>query len=167
MNVSHRPGYYERVPVAGQTVLQRQFEAAQLVMTGAGENDLKFSALCLPVRAPGEKQTLGVVLQIPKEALAWNAGQPIALEAYGYGVGEDGTVRDHFAQLARVDPAVGRSAGHHAGPVVLRHAVRAAGEVHAAADGAGPRPGRGRDPVPGRDRAGLRRPRAGSCFRPC
>ena len=61
-----------------QTVLQRQFEAAQLVMTGAGANDLKFSALCLPVRAPGEKQTLGVVLQIPKEALAWNAGHPIA-----------------------------------------------------------------------------------------
>jgi VWFA-related protein len=106
VNVSHRPGYYEKVPVAARTALQRQFESAQLVMTGAGDNDLKFSALCLPVRAPGDKQTLGVVLQIPKEALAWDKGKPVALEAYGYGVGEDGTVHDHFAQLARVDPAV-------------------------------------------------------------
>jgi VWFA-related protein len=106
VSVSHRPGYYEKFPVAAQTVLQRQFEAAQLVMTGAGDNDLKFSALCLPVRAPGERQTLGVVLQVPKATLPWNAGKPVALEAYGYGVGEDGTVYDHFAQLARVDPAV-------------------------------------------------------------
>jgi hypothetical protein len=105
VNVSHRPGYYEKMPMAAQTVLQRQFEAAQLVMTGAGQNDLKFSALCLPVRGPGEKQTLGVVVQIPKETLSWSAGTPLALEAYGYGVGEDGTVHDHFAQLARVDPA--------------------------------------------------------------
>lgn len=105
VNVSHRPGYHEKTPVASRTVLQRQFEAAQLVMTGAGDNDLKFSALCLPVWAPGDKQTLGVVLQVPKESLRWGAGKPLALEAYGYGVGEDGTVHDHFAQLARIDPA--------------------------------------------------------------
>jgi hypothetical protein len=74
-------------------------------MTGAGESNLKFSALCLPVRAPGAQQTLGVVVQIPKDGLGWSAGKPLALEAYGYGVGEDGTVYDHFAQLARVDPA--------------------------------------------------------------
>jgi VWFA-related protein len=105
VNVSHRPGYYEKTPVAAQTLLQRQFEAAQLVMTGAGESDLRFSALCLPVRAPGDKQTLGIVLQVPKESLAWASGKPVAIEAYGYGIGEDGTVYDHFAQLARVDPA--------------------------------------------------------------
>jgi VWFA-related protein len=105
VNVSHRPGYYEKTPVASRTVLQRQFEAAQLVMTGAGDDDLKFSALCLPVWAPGDRQTLGVVLQVPKESLRWSAGKPLALEAYGYGIGEDGTVHDHFAQLARIDPA--------------------------------------------------------------
>jgi len=105
VNVSHRPGYHEKLPMAARTVLQRQFEAAQLVMTGAGENDLRFSVLCLPVRGPGEKQTLGIVLQVPKESLSWTAGKQVALEAYGYGIGEDGTVYDHFAQLARIDPA--------------------------------------------------------------
>ena len=52
-NLSHRGGYFERVPVAQQTALQRKFEAAQLVMTGAGQNDLKFSTLCLPFPEEG------------------------------------------------------------------------------------------------------------------
>ena len=105
VSVSHRPGYYERGAVASGSVLQRQFEAAQLVMTGAGENDLAFSAMCLPVRAAGERQTVAVVVQVPKASLAWSAGRPLALEVYGYGIAADGTVEDHFAQLARVDPA--------------------------------------------------------------
>jgi VWFA-related protein len=105
VNVSHRPGYYERGPEPGRTVLQRRFEAAQLVMTGAGDNDLRFHAVCLPIRGPGETQTVGVVLQVPKSSLPWQAGRPLALEVYGYGIATDGTVVDHFAQLARVDPA--------------------------------------------------------------
>jgi VWFA-related protein len=105
VSVAHRAGYFERVPVAQQTVLQRKFEAAQLVMTGAGQNDLRFSALCLPFPEKGERQTLGVILQVPREELAWKAGQPLSLEVYGYAVAEDGGVTDHLAQLARFDPA--------------------------------------------------------------
>jgi VWFA-related protein len=104
-NLSHRAGYYERVPVAQQTALQRKFEAAQLVMTGEGANDLKFSALCLPFPEKGDRQTLGMVLQLPKEELDWKADKPLSLEVYGYAVAEDGTVVDHIAQLARVDRA--------------------------------------------------------------
>ena len=104
-NLSHRAGYFERVPVAQQTALQRKFEAAQLVMTGAGQNDLKFSSLCLPFPEEGPRQTLAVVIQVPKEELAWKAGQPTSLEVYGYAVAEDGSVADHIAQLAHVDPA--------------------------------------------------------------
>ena len=52
--VSHRTVYFERVPRQAQTVLQRKFEAAQLVMTGVGTSDLSFSALCLPFPVPGE-----------------------------------------------------------------------------------------------------------------
>lgn len=103
--LSHRAGYYERLPVASQTGLQRQFEAAQLVMTGVGPNDLAFSALCLPFPAPGDLQTLGVVVQVPKEVLPWGDGHASAVEVYGYGVAEDGSVIDHFAQLVRINPA--------------------------------------------------------------
>jgi VWFA-related protein len=100
--VSHRVGYYEREPLRGQPVLQRKFEAAQLVMTGVGGNSLRFSALCLPFPSPGARQTIGVVIQVPKSQVHWET--PVTLELYGYAVAADGTVHDHLAQLARIDP---------------------------------------------------------------
>jgi len=104
-HVSHRPGYYEKLPLTAQPALQRQFEAAQLVMTGVGRNDLAFTALCLPFPSAGDRQVLGVVLEVPRETLPWKSGRPMAVEVYGYGVAPDGTVMDHFAQLVRIDPA--------------------------------------------------------------
>lgn len=102
--LSHRAGYFERLPRASQAPLQRKFEAAQLVMTGVGTSDLGFSALCLPFPDPGPRQTLGVVVQVPRADLRWQAGQPTSLEVYGYAVAADGAVQDHLAQLARFDP---------------------------------------------------------------
>jgi VWFA-related protein len=107
--VSHRAGYYERESLRGEPVLQRKFEAAQLVMTGLGPNQIHFSALCLPFPAEGERQTLGLVLQVPREELRWQ--NPLALEVYGYAVGADGTVLDHLAQFARLDPAASDAPG--------------------------------------------------------
>ena len=101
--VSHRAGYYERGALRGNNTLQRKFEAAQLVMTGVGQSSLRFSALCLPFPSPGDLQTLGVVVQVPKGEVRWEA--PVSLELYGYAVAPDGTVHDHVAQLARIDPA--------------------------------------------------------------
>jgi hypothetical protein len=74
-------------------------------MTGAGQNDLGFSTLCLPIHRSDGRQDLGIVVEVPREALPWTAARPLAVEVYGYGVAEDGTVMDHFAQLVRVDPA--------------------------------------------------------------
>jgi VWFA-related protein len=104
-NISHRGGYFERLPAAQQSPLQRRFEAAQLVMTGAGLNDVRFSSLCLPFPEKGDRQTLAVVLQVPREELLWRPGQRVTLEVYGYVVAEDGSVVDHMAQLARLDPS--------------------------------------------------------------
>jgi hypothetical protein len=104
-HVSHRTGFFEREPLASATPLRRKFEVAQLVMTGAGSSDLDFDALCLPFPQPGERQTLGLVLQVPKDALPWRSGRPLAFELYGYVVDENGSAVDHLAQLARVDPA--------------------------------------------------------------
>jgi VWFA-related protein len=113
--LSHRAGYYERVPVASQTPLQRQFESAQLVMTGVGPSELSFSILCLPFPEKGDRQTLGLVVQVPKSELRWIAGQDTALEVYAYAVAEDGTVMDHLAQLARVDPGIADADGTRSG----------------------------------------------------
>jgi len=101
--VSHRAGYYERGPLRADSVLQRKFEAAQLVMTGVGQSNLRFSAVCLPFPSPGDRQTVGVVVQVPKSEVRWDA--PVSIELYGYAVAPDGTVQDHVAQFARVDPA--------------------------------------------------------------
>lgn len=113
--LSHRPGYYERIPVPQQTALQRQFEAAQLVMTGAGDADLPFASLCLPFPEKGDRQTLGIVVQVPRESLRWTAGTSESLELYGYAVDEEGSVKDHLAQLARVDPGQADPEGRRLG----------------------------------------------------
>lgn len=105
VKLSHRPGYFEReASAAAQTPLQRQFDLAELVMTGEGRNDVPFTSLCLPFPAPGPKQTLGLVLQVPRESLPWSSSEPLGIEVYGYAVAGDGSVRDHLAQSLRLDP---------------------------------------------------------------
>lgn len=101
-NVSHRAGFNERAPTKMQTALQRKFETAQLVMTGAGENKLKFSALALPFPAEGARQTVGVVVQVPMDEVRTSSSE-IPLEIFGYAIDEQGTARDHIAQLQRID----------------------------------------------------------------
>jgi VWFA-related protein len=103
--LSHRTGYYEKTPLPQQVGMQRQFEAAQLVMTGGSPNDIAFSSLCLPFPVKGERQNLGLVIQVPQRTLHLAPGKPTALEVYAYAASEDGTVYDHLAQLARIDPA--------------------------------------------------------------
>jgi VWFA-related protein len=105
VRLSHRPGYFERESGPNAPVLQRRFDAAQLVVTGAGDDELKFDALCLPSPRAGERQALGVVMQVPKQSLGWRAGEELGVEAYGYVVDEHDTVVDHLAQFARIDPA--------------------------------------------------------------
>lgn len=106
VKLSHRPGYFEKsAPGAAQTPLQRQFDLAELIVTGEGRNDVPFTSLCLPFPSPGEKQTLGLVLQVPRESLPWRASEPLTLEVYGYAVAEDGGVYDHIAQSLRLEPA--------------------------------------------------------------
>jgi hypothetical protein len=106
VKVSHRPGFFEKgSPGTARTALQRQFDLAELVMTGdATRDDLPFTPLCLPFPTPEAAQTLGLVLQIPRQSLPWSA-EPVGLEVYGYAVGEDGGVRDHLAHSLRLEPA--------------------------------------------------------------
>ena len=101
--VSHRPGWFERAPVAGQTLLQRQFDLAELVVTGGDRDELPFASLCLPFPAPGERQTLGLVVQVPRDSLLWADRGPAAIEVYAYAVADDGGVRDHLAQFVQLD----------------------------------------------------------------
>jgi len=107
VKLSHRPGYFEKsAPGTQRTTLQRQFDLAELVVTGGdGRNDLPFTSLCLPFPSPGEKQTLGLVVQVPRASLPWSSSEPLGLEVYGYAVADDGTVYDHLAQSLKLDPA--------------------------------------------------------------
>jgi VWFA-related protein len=107
VKLSHRPGYFGKSAQGSQrTTLQRQFDLAELVVTGGdGRNDLPFTSLCLPFPSPGDKQTLGLVVQVPRASLPWSSSEPLGLEVYGYAVADDGTVYDHLAQSLKLDPA--------------------------------------------------------------
>jgi len=84
-------------------VLQRQFETAELLIardaTAPAEDPLPFRVLILPVPSDEEKQSLGIVVQVPKGSLS--GGGP--LEMYGYAVSGSGEVQDHFAHFLRLD----------------------------------------------------------------
>jgi hypothetical protein len=104
--LSHRPGYFERETAAArQAPLQRQFDLAELVVTGEARNEVPFTSLCLPFPREGETQRLGLVVQVPRESLPWPSSGPLGLEVYGYAVAEDGGVRDHLAQSVTLEPA--------------------------------------------------------------
>jgi hypothetical protein len=106
LRVSHRPGFFER---SAQTVeappaLQRQFEAAELLAAPADAasaiDSLPFRVLIVPVPTDAEKQSLGIVIQVPRSSLGGGAG---TLEMFGYAVARSGTVEDHFAHFLRLD----------------------------------------------------------------
>lgn len=108
LRVSHRPGFFERsdssVASAPPPVLQRQFEAAELLFARdqpQSKNDhLPFGVLIMPVPSDTEKQSLGILVQVPKDALAGTG----PLELYGYAISSSGEVEDHFAHFLRLDP---------------------------------------------------------------
>ena len=106
LKVSHRPGFFERsdqIASAPLPILQRQFEAAELLtardVSGAAKESLPFRVLLLPVPSDAEKQSLGLLVQIPKTSLS-GAGP---LEMYGYATSTSGSVEGHFAHFLRLD----------------------------------------------------------------
>jgi VWFA-related protein len=106
MRISHRPGFFERSAIAEATppTLQRQFEAAELLVAGddgTPQNDtVPFRVLILPVPTDTEKQSLGIVVQIPRSSISATAGP---LEVYGYATAASGDVAGHFAHFLRLD----------------------------------------------------------------
>ena len=113
MRISHRPGFFERSAIAEAApppTLQRQFEAAELLVAGDDgtpqSDTVPFRVLILPVPTDTEKQSLGVVVQIPRSSISATAGP---LEVYGYATAASGDVAGHFAHFLRLDA---EKAGH-------------------------------------------------------
>ncbi len=107
LRVSHRPGFFERsteVAAAPAPVLQRQFEAAELIQARDAHRPpadaLPFGVLILPVPSNDEKQSLGIMVQVPRSSLLGSG----PLEVYGYALTPSGEVTDHFAHFLRLDP---------------------------------------------------------------
>lgn len=115
IRVSHRPGFFERsaqLETAPPPTLQRQFEAAELLVAGndgTPQLDLvPFRVLILPVPTEIAKQSLGIVVQIPRSSISSTAGP---LEIYGYANTATGEVAGHFAHFLRLDAEKGGGAG--------------------------------------------------------
>ncbi len=110
LRVSHRPGFFERssaVASAPPPVLQRQFEAAELLTSTdssrAQGGNLPFGVLVFPVPTDTLKQSLGIVIQVPRSSLSGAAGP---FEIFGYAIARSGDVEDHFAHFLRLEAAL-------------------------------------------------------------
>jgi len=107
MRISHRPGFFERSAIAEAApppTLQRQFEAAELLVAGDGggaaQDQVPFRVLILPVPTDTDKQSLGLVVQVPRSSISATVGP---LEMYGYATSESGEVAGHFAHFLRLN----------------------------------------------------------------
>lgn len=107
IRISHRPGFFERSAMAEAApppTLQRQFEAAELLVAGddgaAATDKIPFRVLILPVPTDEARQSLGVVVQVPRSSISSTAGP---LEMYGYATSESGEVVGHLAHFLRFD----------------------------------------------------------------
>jgi VWFA-related protein len=106
--VSHRTGYYEKAAYAERTPLERRFEAAQVIATGVGANELSLRSLAVPYRRTPQGVVLPVVLEADGASLlAGQKGDTLGLEIYGYALDPTGKLIDFAAatstlSLARV-----------------------------------------------------------------
>ena len=107
IRISHRPGFFERSAMAEAApppTLQRQLEAAELLVAGddgaAATDKIPFRVLILPVPTDEARQSLGVVVQVPRSSISSTAGP---LEMYGYATSESGEVVGHLAHFLRFD----------------------------------------------------------------
>ncbi len=107
IRISHRPGFFERSAAAEATpppTLQRQFEAAELLVAGQDggsslDRQVPFRVLILPVPTDEARQSLGIVVQIPRSSISSTPGP---LEMYGYATSAAGEVAGHFAHFLRL-----------------------------------------------------------------
>lgn len=105
LRLSHRPGFFERTAEAERSpTLQRQFEAAELLVSAgdarAPVDRLPFRVLIVPVPTDTDRQSLGIVIQVPRNSLGDRAG---ALEMFGYAIARSGDIEDHFAHFLKLD----------------------------------------------------------------
>ena len=107
IRISHRPGFFERSAVAEAApppTLQRQFEAAELLVAGddgaTQADQVPFRVLILPVPTDAARQSLGIVVQVPRSSISSTVGP---LEMYGYATSASGEVAGHFAHFLRLD----------------------------------------------------------------
>lgn len=108
LRLSHRPGFFERTAGAEHApTLERQFQAAELLVSTGGArapvDTLPFRVLIVPVPTDTDRQSLGIVIQVPKSSLGDNVG---ALEMFGYAIARSGDIEDHFAHFLRLDAAL-------------------------------------------------------------
>jgi VWFA-related protein len=104
--VSHRSGYFERLPYAERTPLQREFEAAEIIAKGVDRGEIGIRSLSLPYRSPEGALSLPVVLEIDERTLR-PAGSTsgVGLEVFGYAFDSLGRVTDSVAIARNLDAA--------------------------------------------------------------
>jgi hypothetical protein len=99
--VSHRSGYYEKATFVERTPQERRFEAAEVIATGVGPQELKLRSLAVPYRRTPAGVILPVVIEAEGASLVQGQqGDTLGLEVYGYAVDSASGKLVDFAALA-------------------------------------------------------------------
>jgi VWFA-related protein len=104
MQVNYRPGYHAPRPFAEQSVAERRFATAGLVLGGADGGAIDTSVLATPFLVSPSQAYVPVLLEIDGPSLlAGHRGNVLPAEIYVYALGEDGSVYDYFTQSMGLD----------------------------------------------------------------
>jgi hypothetical protein len=100
----YRPGFYAPKPYDQRSPLEKRFEAADQILSGAAGGALEASVLAAPFHAEKGRGYVPVIIDVdgPK-LLAQSSGDKLYLEIYAYAIAKDGGVADFLSQNMGLD----------------------------------------------------------------
>ncbi len=100
----YRPGFYAPKPYDQRSPLEKRFEAADQILSGASSGALEASVVAAPFHAEAGRGYVPVIIDVdgPK-LLAQSSGDKIYLEIYAYAIAKDGGVADFLSQNMGLD----------------------------------------------------------------
>ena len=102
--VVHRPGYYAPKPFRERAPVEKQLQAAELVMGGVEGGSVGARVLAAPFQQAGERAYVPVLIEVPgAELLAGHQGDVLPAEIYAYALDEQGNIRGYVAQSVGLD----------------------------------------------------------------
>jgi VWFA-related protein len=104
--LDHRPGYYAPKPAADRSPLERQLDAAQLLLGDEEIEQIAVGVRTGSLPADSGVATVPIVVEVPTRALVTGSRErPLEFELQAYALDPEGGVQDLWLRSLRLDPA--------------------------------------------------------------